>query len=67
MFNNLTKQKSQHEKINCCRFCFVSVGVRAVLRFLVSIKNLKQYKKLPSDKFVKKKHFAKQIIVCEIF
>ena len=31
-----------------------------VLRILVDIKNLWQYKKLPCDKFVKKKeHFAK--------
>ena len=28
-------------------FCFISVGVRAVAKFLVSIKNLQQCKKLP--------------------
>ena len=32
-----------------------SVGVWTVLRFLVSVKNLGQYKKLPSNKFVKKR------------
>ena len=48
--------KSWLEKIKCNRVCFISVGVRAVLRFLVSIKKLKQYKKLPWDKFVKKKN-----------
>ena len=38
--------------------------MRAVLRFLVSIKNLGQCKKFPSDKFVvKKEHF----VVCEMF
>ena len=48
-------------------FCFISVGVQAVLRFLVSTKILRQYKKLPSDKFMKKKeYFAKHFIVCEI-
>ena len=31
-------------------FCFNSVGVQAVLRFLVSIKNFGQNKKLPGDK-----------------
>ena len=33
----------------------MSVGVWAVLIFLVSIKTLKQYRKLPWNKFVKKK------------
>ena len=35
-------------------FHFISVGVWAALRFLVSIKNLTQSKKLPWDKFAKK-------------
>ena len=35
--------------------CFIPVGVRTVLRILVGIKNLWQNKKLPCDKFVKKK------------
>ena len=56
------------EKIQCNRFCFISVGVRAVLKCLVKIKKFEQYKKLPSDKFVKKKeYFAKHFVVCEIF
>ena len=37
--------------------------VRTVLRFWVSIKNLGQYKKLPS----KKEHFAKHFVVCAFF
>ena len=36
--------------------------VRAVLRFLVRVKNLEQYNKLPSDKFVKKKKNISQNI-----
>ena len=34
---------------------FISFGVRATLRFLVSIKKFGQYKKFPSEKFVTKK------------
>ena len=34
---------------------FVSGGAQAVLRFLVGIKNVGQYKKLPCDKFMKEK------------
>ena len=33
-------------KIQCNRFCLISVGVRTVLIFWISIKNLGQYKKL---------------------
>ena len=43
------------KKNQCNRFYFIPVGVRTVLRILVGIKNLWQYKKLPLDKFVKKK------------
>ena len=35
--------------------CFISVGVLTVLRILASLKNLEQYNKSPSGKFVKKK------------
>ena len=45
-------------------FLFHSSRSAAVLKFLVSIKNLGQCKKFPWDKFVmKKKHF----VACEIF
>ena len=48
LFNNLTKlSKVSREKIQSNRFCFIPVGVWIVLRFLVSINNLEQYKKLP--------------------
>ena len=53
MFNNLTKlTKILKKKFQCNRFCFISVGVYGVLRFLNSIKNLEQ---LPRNKFEKKK------------
>ena len=46
---------------------FNSVGVRAVLKILVSIKNLRQDKKFPWDKFVnKKEHFAKHFTMHKI-
>ena len=49
------------------RFYFISVGVWAVLRILVSIKKVGQYKKFPWDKFENKKgHFAKHFPACEI-
>ena len=51
------------KKIHCSRFYYISIGVRAVLRFLVSIKNLEQYKKLPYNKFGKKKH----LLICKMF
>ena len=53
-------------KKNATRFVLfqldISVGVRAVLRFLVSKKNLAQCKKLPWDKFVKKKIILQNIL-----
>ena len=56
MFNNLKKlTKILTKKFQCNRFCFNSVQVWATLRFLVSIKNLRQYKKLSGDKYVRKK------------
>ena len=44
------KKSRQKKSIQHARFCFISVGVRAVLRFLVSLKKLGQYKKFPWDK-----------------
>ena len=69
MLDNLTKlTKILARKIQCNRFCFISFGVQAVFRFLVSIKNLKKLKKLPWNKFVKKKKcFSKNFVVCKIF
>ena len=65
MFNNsnldVTKQKSWRNEIQYNMFCFISVGVRAVLRFFVSMENLGQYKKLSWDKFVKKKDISQNI------
>ena len=64
MFNNLAKlTKILTKKINVYnRFCFISVQVWAELRFLVSIKNFGQYKKLPWDnKFMKKKRTFRKI------
>ena len=58
------------EKIQCNRFCFISVGVQAVLRFLVIIQNLQQCKKLIWSKFVKKKkkkHSVKHFVICKMF
>ena len=66
MFNKLTKlTKILTRKNQCCTFCFVSVGhfisgIAAVLRFLVSIKYLEPYKKLPWDKYAKKKRTFSQ-------
>ena len=53
MFSNLTKLTKilTRNKFNATG----SVGVQAVLRFLVGAKNLGQYTKLPYDKFAKKK------------
>ena len=56
------KWKSWRGKIQCNWFCFISVGIRAVIRILVSINNLGQYKKLPWGKFMKKK-----ITFCKTF
>ena len=69
IFNNLIKlTKILWKKNQCNRFYFISLEARAVLRLLVSIKILWQYKKLPWDKFVrKKKHFGKYLVVCKIF
>ena len=48
VFNNLAKlTKILTKKNQCNRFCFISIGVQAVLTFLVCIRNLRQYKKLP--------------------
>ena len=59
--------KSWRQKIQCNRFCLISVGVLAVLRILFSIKNLGQYKKFHWDKFVKKKdQFDKYLAVSKI-
>ena len=45
MFNNLTNlMNNWMRKIQYNSFCFILVGVQAVLRVLISIKNLKQYK-----------------------
>ena len=55
------KKSWQKKSMQHIRFCFISVGVRAVLRFLVSIKKLGQYKKFPWDKFVKKKRTFRKI------
>ena len=69
MLNNLKKlTKIVTKKTECNRLGFTSVWVWAVLKFLVSIKNNRQYKKLPWDNFVKiKKDFAKLFVVCKIF
>ena len=62
MFNNLIKlTKIFWKKIQCNRFYFISLEARAVLRLLVSIKILRQYKKLPWDKFVRKKRTFRKI------
>ena len=62
VFNNLAKlTKILTKKNQCNRFCFISIGVQTVLKFLVCIRNLRQYKKFPSDKFVKKKNISKNI------
>ena len=50
------------KKNKCNRICFIPVGVRKVIRILVGMKNLWQYKKLPLDKFVEKKR-----IFCKTF
>ena len=55
--------KSWWGKIQCNRFCFISVGVRTILRFWVGIKNLGQYEKLPW----KKENFAEHFVVYEFF
>ena len=48
IFNSLAKlTKILIKNMQCKRFCFISEGVQAVLRFLVSINNLGQYEKLP--------------------
>ena len=62
MFNNLKKLMKivTRKKINTVFHFSRSVSS---IKVLVSIKSLKQYKKLPWDKFVKKKHLK----VCEIF
>ena len=59
-------EKILTKKIRCNRFCFISVGARTVWKFLVSKKNFGQYKKLPLDKFVRKKDIA-VIVVCSNF
>ena len=62
VFNNLAKlTKILTKKNQCNRFCFISIEVQAVLTFLVCLRNLRQYKKLPEDKFVKKKSISKNI------
>ena len=71
MVQNLTQSKRGRlpglkiltKKMHCKRFSFISVRVRTVLRFS-SIKQHKnrQYKKLPCDKFVKKKKNIQQNI-----
>ena len=54
------------EKGQCNRFCFSSVGVRAIRRIVVGIKSFGQYKKLAWDKFVKEKRkFAKYFLKSE--
>ena len=50
-------------------FCFISVGVLAVLRFLFRIKYLGQYKIFPREKLMKnaeKKNISQNIVVCGI-
>ena len=54
MFNNLRKNSMN-------RFSFISVGVWAVLTFLVSIKNFEQYKNLPKDKLRKQNQILPKI------
>ena len=51
----LTRDNSMHQVL------FDFSRSRAILRVLVSIKNLGQYKKFPCDKFVKKKNILKSI------
>ena len=47
MFNSFTKlTKILKKKIQCNRFYFILMGVQEVLRFLVSIRDLRQYEKL---------------------
>ena len=66
MFNN--SENFDVKKIQCNRFCFILVQVRVILRFLVCIKNFRQYKKMPWDKFVKKKRtFSKTFRSMRIF
>ena len=60
MFNNSTKLMTILPRKNSMQF--ISVGLRVVLRFLVSIKNLWQYK---NEK--KKENFAKHFLLCKIF
>ena len=66
MFNNLMKLTKILTRKNSVQF--ISVGVWAVLRFLVIIKNLGQYKNLPGDKFVEKKGtFCKAVLSIQTF
>ena len=47
-FKNLAKlTKILAKKNQCYRLRFISIGVEAVLKFLICIRNLSQYKKLP--------------------
>lgn len=67
MFSNLRKLKKnlyeQKKKKKSNSFCFISVRVQAVLRFL-DITNIWQYKKLPWEKFLKKKKRTFRKILC---
>ena len=48
-------------KIQCNRFYFNSVRIQSVLRYLVSIANVGQNKKLPEDEFMKQKGTFRKI------
>ena len=52
---DLTKLTKILTKKIQCEFCFISVGVWTIQKFLVCIKNFGQYKKLPLDKLARKK------------
>ena len=58
------RRQNWQKKIQCSKFC--SVGVWAVLRFLV-IKNFGHYEKLSWEICEEKKHFAKYFVVCKYF
>ena len=68
---NLRNWKSWRKKIQCNRFCFISVWAQTVLRFsstiLVSIKNRCIKNSLDINLWRKKEHLAKYFVVCETF
>ena len=65
MVNNLTKQTKIITRKNL-GFVFFSVGVWALIRFLVVLRNLGQYKNcFEVNIWSKKEHFARHFVVCK--